>query len=132
MEVTAREIIIEDDGLMTFYREKNVNGERISYYAIPGGHVELGEKPEDTVKRELKEELNIDIEVIRELGVMMVNDIKEIYYLCKRTNGEPKLGGEELERNSKDNYYEFRYYPLDKIDESGIRSIKLIKGVINE
>ena len=132
MEVTARAIIIEEKGLMVFYREKTVNGEKKCYYAIPGGHVEEGETCEETVKRELKEELNIDIEIVKELGYMMINGVKEVYFLCKRINGEPVLGGEELERNTKDNYYEFRYYPIDKIDESGIKALDFIKEVINE
>ena len=132
MEVTARAIIIEEKGLMVFYREKTVNGEKKCYYAIPGGHVEEGETCEETVKRELKEELNIDIEIVKELGYMMINGVKEVYFLCKRINGEPVLGGEELERNTKDNYYEFRYYPIDKLDESGIKALDFIKEVINE
>lgn len=28
---------------------------------VPGGHVELGEKPEETIVREMKEEMNIDL-----------------------------------------------------------------------
>ena len=131
MEVTARAIIIEDKGLMTFYREKVIDGKKQVYYAIPGGHVEFGETEEEAVIRELKEELNIDIEIIKKLGYIMVNGIKEVYFLSKRINGEPVLGGEELERNSMENYYEFRYYPIDKLDESGIKSLELIKGVIN-
>lgn len=38
-------------------------------YRIPGGHVEFGEKSYDTVIREIKEELNTDIENIKLLGV---------------------------------------------------------------
>ena len=132
MEVTSRAIIIEEKGLMVFYREKTVNGVKKCYYAIPGGHVEEGETCEETVKRELKEELNIDIEIIKELGYMMINGVKEVYFLCKRINGEPVLGGEELERNTKDNYYEFRYYPIDKLDESGIKALDFIKEALNE
>ena len=132
MEVTSRAIIIEEKGLMVFYREKTVNGVKKCYYAIPGGHVEGGETCEETVKRELKEELNIDIEIIKELGYMMINGVKEVYFLCKRINGEPVLGGEELERNTKDNYYEFRYYPIDKLDESGIKALDFIKEALNE
>lgn len=127
---TARAIIIEDDALMTFYREKIKDGKKTCYYAIPGGHVEAGETPEDTVIRELKEELDIDIKIIKYLGNLIINNICEEYYLCKRINGVPILSGEEKERNCESNYYEFRYYPIDKLDSSGIKSIDLIKSVL--
>lgn len=130
MEKTARAIIIDDNGLMTFYREKVKNGKKECYYAIPGGHVEEGETPEETVKRELKEELNIDIEIIRYLDRIIIGNIQEDYYLCKKISGEPVLGGEELLRNNSDNYYEFRYYPIDKLDSSGINAIEIIKSVL--
>jgi len=33
-------------------------------YALPGGHIEFGEKAEDAVRREIKEETNLDVEVL--------------------------------------------------------------------
>jgi len=36
--------------------------EGADYYALPGGHMEKGEEPQICIKREIKEELNIDIE----------------------------------------------------------------------
>ena len=53
------------------------------------------------------------------------------YYECRKIKGEPILGGEELERNSKDNYYEFRYLPLDKLVDSDIRAIDYVMMVVN-
>ena len=37
-------------------------------YVIPGGHIELGETMEDALKREIKEETNMDIYNIRYIG----------------------------------------------------------------
>lgn len=130
MEVTARAIIINDKGLMVFYREKVINGERINYYAIPGGHVEVGETEEETVVRELNEELGIEIVVERKLGEIIIDNKKEIYFLCKHIRGEPVLGGEELLRNNMNNYYEFQYLPLDRVKDAEIRAFEIIKQVI--
>jgi len=111
MEKTARAIIIDDKGLMTLYREKVMDGKKNIYYAIPGGHVEDDETPEEAVIRELREELNIEIEIIRLLGIEKNDGKKDDYYFyCKCLKGTPVLGGEELERNNPNNYYELDIY----------------------
>lgn len=131
MRKTARAIIIEDDKLLVFFRRKVKEGKKITYYAIPGGHVEGNETCEETVIRELKEEMNLDIEILGYLGNFVVDNQEENYYHAKISGGELQFGGEELERNSEDNYYEIRWLPISEIDNSGIRSIDLIKRAIN-
>ena len=62
---SARTIIIEDGKLLCMFRRKiDEFGNKKEYYAIPGGGIEEGETRRDTAIRELKEELNIDIELI--------------------------------------------------------------------
>ena len=39
------------------------------FYALPGGFIEKGETPKQTIIREVKEETNLDIEVIKKIGV---------------------------------------------------------------
>lgn len=127
---TARAIIIKDGKLLVFFRRKNLDGKIITYYALPGGHVEKGETLEDTIVRELKEEMNIDISILNYLGNIYVDNIWEYYYYCKIENGELKLSGEELERCSIDNYYEIRWLDLSELDTSGIRAIDLVKKAV--
>ena len=57
MRKTARAIIFKDNKLLVFFRRKIKDGNEITYYAIPGGHVEGNETCEETVIRELKEEI---------------------------------------------------------------------------
>lgn len=130
MEKTARAIIIENNKLLVFFRRKKKEGKEISYYAIPGGHVEVGERLEDTVIRELKEELNLDIEILSYVGRLDVDNREEYYYYAKVVGGELKFGGEELERNSDENYYEVRWLPISELDNSKIKAIDLIKKVL--
>lgn len=131
MKKTARAVIIKDNKLLVFFRRKIVDGEEITYYAIPGGHVEDNENAEETVIRELKEEMNIDIGILKYLGKIENELACEYYYHANIIGGEIKFGGEELERCNESNYYEIKWLNLDDIDSSGIRAIDLIKKVIN-
>jgi 8-oxo-dGTP diphosphatase len=38
-------------------------------YALPGGFVDYGESVEEALKREMKEEVNLDIEIVKLLGI---------------------------------------------------------------
>lgn len=131
MVKTSRAIIIKDNKLLVFFRRRIRNVKEVTYYAIPGGHVEENESLSDCVIRELKEEMNIDIRIISYLGNIIVDNKEENYFHCEIVGGELKFGGEELERCNDDNYYEIRWLDLNKIDDSDIRAISLIKKVIN-
>jgi len=39
------------------------------YYALPGGFIEKGENPKQAIRREVKEETNLNIKIIRKIGV---------------------------------------------------------------
>ena len=128
MRISGRAIIIEDGKLLTMFRRKN----RREYYVIPGGGQEENETLEETVKRELKEEFSVDIDIIGYLGSREYNDTIGHYYHCKIVNGTPKLGGEELDRMSEDNYYEIRYIDLDNLDVLDSNLIELVQKAINK
>ncbi len=75
-------------------------------WLIPGGHVEWCEKLEDAIKREIKEETNIDISEMSFLivseNIFKRSDGKTkhfvfVDYACKFKNGPIKLN-EELEK----------------------------------
>lgn len=132
MKETVRAIIIKDNKLLVFFRRKLKDNKYITYYAIPGGHVEDGETIEDTVIRELKEEMNLDIKLIDYLGKIEIYNQIEHYYYAKIIGGELKFGGEELERNSFDNYYEVRWIDIDEAINSNISAVDFIKKVVNE
>lgn len=86
-------------------------------YVIPGGHIELGEKMEDALRREVYEEtkLNIyDIQLISLKESIFSDKFHEekhfifIDYLCKTDSTEVKLNDEAEE---------YRWVDLDNIEE---------------
>lgn len=76
------------------------------YNSLPGGGKENNETLEEAVKRELLEELNVEIEVLEYLGKNVYENREDNFFACTIKNGKPHLGGEELEKNCKENYYE--------------------------
>lgn len=55
--IRCRAVIVCGDKMLVVKHFKGAD-----YYALPGGHMEQGEEPLICIKREVKEELNIDIE----------------------------------------------------------------------
>lgn len=128
--ISSRAIIIENGKLLTMFRRKiKKDGSVKEYYVIPGGGLEENETLEENVIRELKEEFNVDIEIVKFLGTEEYDETIANYFLCKIVNGMPKLGGEELERMTKENYYEIRYIDLKDIDNYDINVKDLIENI---
>jgi ADP-ribose pyrophosphatase YjhB (NUDIX family) len=98
-------------------------------YAFPGGHVSFGETNEETLIREFKEEINIDIKVnelkwVAEIfcpwGKKKMHQIC-LYYMVKLNNFEQIplngkfIGNEQIEgRNFK---IEFYWIPINEINK---------------
>ena len=113
--VSSRAIIIENDKILVMFRRKIKEGKVKEYYVIPGGGKEENETLEENVKRELFEEMNIKIGILVYLGKYESENTVEHYFHCNIIKGVPRLGGEEKERMTKDNYYEIRFEKLDDL-----------------
>lgn len=63
---------------------------------LPGGGLEIGESPWDGVIREVKEEVGLDVEVVRLQGVYSKPDKNEIVFsfICKHIGGKMTLTDE--------------------------------------
>lgn len=129
--VSSRAIIIDNGLLLTMFRRKIKNGKAKEYYVIPGGGLEGNETLEENVIRELKEEFSVDIEVLGYLGKEEHEKTIEHYFHCKIINGTPKLGGEELERMTDENYYEVRTIDLKDLEDTDINAKDKINMALN-
>ena len=61
-------IIVEQDRVLLLKRLKEPEA---GYWSIPSGAVDFSETIEDALKRELKEELSVDVEIITLLGLTL-------------------------------------------------------------
>ncbi len=86
-------IIINDNKY--FIAQRNRNKHLGLFWEFPGGKVEHNETYEEALKREIKEELNIDILINYKLGKENYKDYKidiELhYFICSYIKGDLKL-----------------------------------------
>jgi len=87
-------IIIENDRVLLI---KRINSKTFNnLWANPGGHIEPGESAENACRRELSEELGIEVEVIKQLGDYLEHKDDQLHgkstgFLCKVLSGKPKI-----------------------------------------
>lgn len=132
MRINSRAIIVDNDKLVTMFRRKIKDGVKDEYYVLPGGGQEEGETLEENVIRELKEELNVDIKILGYLGSKVYGETLGHYFHCTIVNGTPKLGGEELERMTDENYYEVRFIDLKDIHSLNLSAEDMVQKAINK
>ena len=101
----ARAIVVDNYGYYYFVRAfRDDDFGKATLIETAGGGVEKGEKLNTAIKRELKEELGVDVDITCRLGV--VSDYYNLihrhninnYFLCKITAfGEKNLTKDEIE-----------------------------------
>ena len=93
------------------------------FWKFPGGKVLSNESFEQTAIREVKEELNVDVELKSEPYIIILNrevgDKKEtlilIHYLAEIINGEPQAGRDITE---------FEWHDIDNLPSNCAENIK--------
>ncbi|HWQ72546.1 MAG TPA: (deoxy)nucleoside triphosphate pyrophosphohydrolase [Desulfitobacteriaceae bacterium] len=89
IEVTAS-IISRDNKVLIAQRP--LDDRLAGKWEFPGGKIEPGETPEECLKREIREEFNVEIEVLEYFDQSIYTSdkgqIKLMAYLCKWISGE--------------------------------------------
>ena len=101
----ARAIVYDDNGEFYFVRaERDDDFGKATLIETAGGGVEMGEDLQTAIKRELKEELGVSVEIVCKIGV--VSDYYNLihrhninnYFLCKvKSFGEKNLTQDEMD-----------------------------------
>lgn len=116
MLIVAAAIILDNDKVLIAQREEGSNMEYM--WEFPGGKLEINETPEECLVREIKEELDIEIEPVDIYKAVRHKhkdkDILLLAYICRYVKGE----GRPIECNDfrwieKEQLNLFEYTPAD-------------------
>jgi len=101
-EATVGALIVNDGGEVLLVQSEKWGAR----YTVPGGHIELGERAEDAIVREVKEETGLDSVAEELLIVQQAIYPKDYYkhehyvfmdYVCRAQSSEVRLDGRELQ-----------------------------------
>jgi nucleoside triphosphatase len=101
-EPTVGALIVNDEGKILLAGSRKW----FDNYTLPGGHIEVGESMVDAVKREVKEEVGLDVEVVEMLLIQEAIFAREFYkkkhfifidFYCKSKNQQVKLDNSEIQ-----------------------------------
>lgn len=119
--------LIHDDKVLLIHHKK------IGKWIPPGGHIEKDETPDETVEREFKEELNLDVEILNRNDIPNEGSITEqlavpfyvnvhnvgdhehccFFYLCMPKNPEAlKLNKDELN--------DFKWFSFEDLEQDHV------------
>jgi 8-oxo-dGTP pyrophosphatase MutT (NUDIX family) len=121
----AVKALIEDNGKFLII-EQEFNGKK--YFDLPGGKVEHGESPYNTLIREVKEEVFLDVEIVKPIGMWWFfrdSDNGQVIcntFKCKSTNLNIDLTKNPANENiinyywlEKEKLLELKNFPNDSL-----------------
>ena len=94
MRNRAGGLLIENGKLLLIHRIKKKDGVVKEYYVVPGGGIEDGENIEAATKRELKEEIGIDVEIVgdKPLYTLEQENGNQYFSVINKISGEIGTG----------------------------------------
>ena len=112
--------LLLDEGRILAMRD-----ERSPYYYLPGGRVRLGERAEDAVLREVREELGIEARIIRLLWLSQAFFTEDVdglayhelclYFLLDAAQTDLLSRGEGFTRQEGPHTHDFEWLPFDRL-----------------
>ena len=129
------EVVIRTKGLIINDNDEITLGYSNGTYQFPGGHLEDGEKLEECILREIKEETGIEIKDAKMKSFEKIthytknyhntgiNRKNEIYYYIVRTNTKFDMNNASLDEREKECGFTVKTIPLKDFENTLIKSI---------
>lgn len=114
-------VVVMKDGMTLLAKRKGSHGEGM--WGSMGGHVEFGESPIETVKREAKEELGIEIGNVKFVTCTnLIRDGKhylDVSFVAELVSGEPTI-------QEPDRIEEIGWYALTDLPEPLFDPVRIV------
>ncbi len=121
-------ILNENKEILLLLRKRHPEA---GYWSIPGGKVELFETIEDTIKREVKEELNLETEIIELMGVTNHIVLEEGVHWVAPTFLVRILSG-QIKNMEPEKHQDIKWFPVTNLpDNITITTQKAIEYLFN-
>lgn len=93
------------------------NTDKWQHWEVPGGKLEDGEDPAAAATREIKEELRVDVEILKRLGDREFREkdytLHYTWFEAKIISGRPKIG-------EPDKFDKLNYFSLDEMSKADL------------
>ncbi len=100
-------VILQKGAILLLHRIKK------DWYELPGGKIDNDEFPEDAAKRELREEILCDVEIVRKIGTEGFEEDGKIlvytWFLAKIREGQTPIIGEP------ETFDQFMFIPIKEL-----------------
>ena len=111
--------VIQNEEGKILIAQRNLKKSQGGLWEFPGGKIEPNETKEEAIIREIKEEMDIDIETKKFIDQKIFNypdkDINLIAIECKQIKGDIKLNEhEDFKLFNKNELKNFNFSPADK------------------
>lgn len=95
----ATKALIIKDGLLLVIKKSSTEDVNPNTYDVPGGRLEFGEMPDESLKREVREEVGLEINIVKPIRVWsFIKDdnfqLVGVTFLCDYQSGVVKLSDE--------------------------------------
>jgi ADP-ribose pyrophosphatase YjhB (NUDIX family) len=116
LDMGSAVLIIKNNCLLLGKRKADVGN---GLYALPGGHQEVGETPTECAIREVKEETNLDIKDLEEIGFDTDgDDFLTLFYVVYIDSDD------DLENVEPDKSEDWKWYSVDALPSPLFGEIK--------